>query len=450
MEKLMCIKRLYIVLKIFLLFSILWTNEPARAQDCARDSISLGTVVELTDSCSQGSGSLPNTTCKVLQVQCTGLMLLNVELRITEPAAGVPVRGTVVFGTGGSGTGFYSDRTEAQILFSELAAMGFRLVDRAWLGQNGWTTREGGLRLESCRYATLLTWIHDNLHTDGAFCATGNSGGSAEIGYALTTWKRGDILDLAVPTSGPAVARLDYACQNPAPSEWIAISDTLIPPDSMSCKPPITLPPDNGVCQQCSDNPTSEQLRYDSVVHPDAVLHYPKTKVHFIYGENDCTGPSVPIGLTWSSHVTSAKIIEFVPNTPHVIVNSTEGREAILNAIDLGTRTTSIQEQQNETLPASFQLEQNFPNPFNPSTLISYQLSVTGKVTLKVYDLLGKEVATLVDEYKQAGDYGVNFNAETRRRESLPSGVYFYKLSVSSSLNPGRDLTQTRKMLLLK
>ncbi|MEW6005566.1 MAG: T9SS type A sorting domain-containing protein [Stygiobacter sp.] len=437
-----------IVVKIFLLFSILWTNEITLAQCVSPFSDSLGTVVTVNDLCPNGPGSLPNTTCRLLEVRCPNLNPIQVQIRITEPNAGVVSRGTVVFGSGSSGTAFYGDRTEAQILFSELAAMGFRVVDRAWLGQDGWTTREGGLRSESRRYATLLTWIHDSVHVSGAFCATGNSGGSAEIGYALTTWKRGDILDLAVPTSGPAVSRLDYACQNPAPSEWSAISDTIIPPGSMSCKPPIILSPNHSVCQQCSDNPTLEQLRYDSVVHPDAVLHYPKTKVHFIYGMNDCAGPSVPIGLTWSSQVTSAKVIEFVPNTSHSIVTSTEGREAIRNAIDVGTRLTSVQEEQNEPLPTSFQLEQNFPNPFNPTTTIRFSLPHREHVTLKVYDVLGREVATLVDGELNAGKHSVAFfagvgSAFSGDPKGIASGVYFYRFSAGAYV-------ETKRMVVLK
>ena len=72
----------------------------------------------------------------------------------------------------------------------------------------------------------------------------------------------------------------------------------------------------------------------------------------------------------------------------------------------------------------SFTLEQNYPNPFNPSTVISYQLPVSSDVTLKVYDVLGNEVATLVNEEKSAGSYEVEFSAD-----GLTSGIYFYKLT---------------------
>jgi len=85
-----------------------------------------------------------------------------------------------------------------------------------------------------------------------------------------------------------------------------------------------------------------------------------------------------------------------------------------------------------------YQLLQNYPNPFNPITKITYQLSKQGKVSLKVYDILGREVATLVDELKDVGAYEVYFNAS-----SIASGVYFYMLQVN-------DFRNTKKMILLK
>jgi N-acetylneuraminic acid mutarotase len=88
--------------------------------------------------------------------------------------------------------------------------------------------------------------------------------------------------------------------------------------------------------------------------------------------------------------------------------------------------------------PIEFTLEQNYPNPFNPSTVISYQLPVGGNAAIKVYDILGNEIATLVDEYKPVGKYEVEFNASR-----LASGIYFYELKAG-------DFLQTRKMILIK
>ena len=89
-------------------------------------------------------------------------------------------------------------------------------------------------------------------------------------------------------------------------------------------------------------------------------------------------------------------------------------------------------------LPNEFRLEQNYPNPFNPSTKISWQSPVGSWQTLKVYDVLGNEVATFVDEYKTAGSYNVDFYAS-----KLSSGIYFYRLQAGS-------FVETKKMILIK
>lgn len=86
----------------------------------------------------------------------------------------------------------------------------------------------------------------------------------------------------------------------------------------------------------------------------------------------------------------------------------------------------------------SYHLFQNYPNPFNPSTKINYNLGEAGLVQLKIYNVLGVEVATLVNEYKNSGNYSVDFNAL-----NFTSGVYFYSLSVN-------NFNQTRKMILEK
>ncbi len=95
-------------------------------------------------------------------------------------------------------------------------------------------------------------------------------------------------------------------------------------------------------------------------------------------------------------------------------------------------------ENENNKLPTEFSLKQNYPNPFNPITHISWQAPISGWQTLKIYDVLGNEVATLVDEYGNAGNYEIDFNAS-----NLPSGIYFYKLNTG-------NYTDTKKLILLK
>ncbi len=88
--------------------------------------------------------------------------------------------------------------------------------------------------------------------------------------------------------------------------------------------------------------------------------------------------------------------------------------------------------------PGAFLLQQNYPNPFNPSTVISYRLPVSADVTLKVFDVLGREVETLIQEHQSAGVHSVRFNAS-----NLPSGVYLYRLQAG-------NYSDTKKLLLLK
>ncbi|MFN3873648.1 MAG: hypothetical protein ACK4R9_11680 [Ignavibacterium sp.] len=112
---------------------------------------------------------------------------------------------------------------------------------------------------------------------------------------------------------------------------------------------------------------------------------------------------------------------------------------------------TSVEEDIT-SLPESFSLEHNYPNPFNPSTIISWRSPVAGHQTLKVFDVLGNEVATLVDEYKPAGRYEVEFQSAVGNRQ-LASGVYLYKLLVSALQGKdgeAREYSETKKMILLR
>jgi hypothetical protein len=92
----------------------------------------------------------------------------------------------------------------------------------------------------------------------------------------------------------------------------------------------------------------------------------------------------------------------------------------------------------NNTEPIKYELSQNYPNPFNPITNIKYQIQKTGQVTLKIYDITGREIKTLVNEIKNPGSYIVTFNGT-----ELSSGVYFYRIQSG-------DFVQVKKMVLIK
>lgn len=103
-----------------------------------------------------------------------------------------------------------------------------------------------------------------------------------------------------------------------------------------------------------------------------------------------------------------------------------------------GEEKTILLKKQSVAPVNEIMLEQNYPNPFNPSTRIRYQVSSSSHVTLKVYDVLGNEIETLVDEEKPIGVYQVNWNAS-----DMPSGVYFYQVN-------SRSTTDIKKMILIK
>ncbi len=120
--------------------------------------------------------------------------------------------------------------------------------------------------------------------------------------------------------------------------------------------------------------------------------------------------------------------------TRNVFVNTKFG---LLKFLDTLTVITSV-DFSNDEIPNRYFLYQNYPNPFNPSTNIQFNVSSRQFVTLKIYDILGREITTLINEYKEAGTHSIQFNAE-----ELPGGVYFYRL-ISDYYS------ETKKMILLR
>jgi len=116
-----------------------------------------------------------------------------------------------------------------------------------------------------------------------------------------------------------------------------------------------------------------------------------------------------------------------------------------LKVIDMDGSFTYSDVVEIKTVPISFELAQNYPNPFNPSTKISWQSPISSHQTLKVYDVLGNEVVTLVNEFMEAGSHEVVFNSE-----NLASGVYIYCLQIDPSAGSGQAFTETKKMVLLR
>jgi hypothetical protein len=181
--------------------------------------------------------------------------------------------------------------------------------------------------------------------------------------------------------------------------------------------------------------------------------------ISFYINDPDSGGTSL-IGVSGTNSITTNGIISAQGksdvNFKCVVPNGLPAYPRIYAVIDQGNAITEIHENNNKgfnvlganqvsdndddnyILPDKYTLYQSFPNPFNPSTTIKYSVPIGDIVNIKIYDILGKEVATLVNEYNTAGTYNVEFNGS-----KFASGVYFYQLQAGS-------FVETKKMILLK
>jgi hypothetical protein len=140
------------------------------------------------------------------------------------------------------------------------------------------------------------------------------------------------------------------------------------------------------------------------------------------------------------------------------VVRSVSDAVQIFYEDNFGCPIVSVEDE--PALVSNFKLEQNYPNPFNPNTKIKFTIPQSpllggdgrgGLVTLKVYDVLGNEIATLVNEELSAGEYEVEFSSHSDEGQNLPSGVYFYQIRTQGpETGSGQGIIQTKKMILMK
>jgi hypothetical protein len=145
---------------------------------------------------------------------------------------------------------------------------------------------------------------------------------------------------------------------------------------------------------------------------------------------------------TWRINIIDSRPVAELPINDTLYLITHKGLSSYDTIQVLGF-TTSV--ESGESFPPSFRLQQNYPNPFNPVSAIRYSLAVRAYVRVKIYDVLGREVTTLVDGVESPGEKSVNWNAS-----GLASGVYFYRLEATSATDPARAFTHTRKMLLVR
>lgn len=170
-----------------------------------------------------------------------------------------------------------------------------------------------------------------------------------------------------------------------------------------------------------------------SFIYSDKAI--PVLKDYIFIGINNRLFISYDEGTSWQEIILTEDISELksiAANENYIFINSIND----ILYLPVSLVTSIVSEQKNVQI--NFHLEQNYPNPFNPVTTIRYGIPQTSFVSLKIYDLLGREVATLVDEYNPAGNYEVKFYASR-----LSSGVYFYKIQAG-------DYVNVRKMILIR
>ncbi len=288
-----------------------------------------------------------------------------VQLRVTEPPVGTPIRGTVVFGLGGTGRVFYenaqlesSDDRPAAEMLDRLNLEGYRVIQRAWRDRpnfepGGWISGSISLQTSACRYATLLDWISQQplLHDSAsqAFCAAGNSGAASEIGYALATYGLGDRIDLAILSGGVPHGRIDGGC-DPSSVVWenecnanleaLGVCPQLGPDDhncffddrsiEVNVDPAfdLNLPPAD---MPCTDADASVLIA-NSVQSPGAVVDYPQTNTVFLIGKNDCgTTPAMgsPYILSVLGESTGPARREILPGVGHGLPAYPSGAAAV-------------------------------------------------------------------------------------------------------------------------
>jgi photosystem II stability/assembly factor-like uncharacterized protein len=206
----------------------------------------------------------------------------------------------------------------------------------------------------------------------------------------------------------------------------------------------------NGIYKSSDDGLNWFPSYHISSSLPNCLITYNLENINYLFvGNYYPNNDGNSIYLSTNEGVDWISISEGLPSLTNTIVWSIAANAEYVFAAVNGIvwrrpfeEILEITEVLSEEPPMSFNLSQNYPNPFNPSTKINYQLPNAGNVTLKVFDVLGNEIATLVDEFRNAGSYEIEFNPASSIKHPA-SGIYLYRLQAG-------DFVETKKMILLK
>lgn len=290
----------------------------------------LGSVTLLSeaDDCPSSSDA-----CWAVEVGCPALVEPEgARLMINEPAGAV--RGTALFMTGGGGQGFWRNfGVDAARVLGELQGEGFRTVEIAW--DRGWLIGASGAveghAALACKPATLANWIHERLQEDRpdlAFCATGNSGGSAQVSYMLSHYGLDEILDLAIPSGGPPMGRMDLGCIRDDPANealWYGAGS------ASTIDRGFGFQPGTGPCS-AGDEAFREEWETASIAAGPNDYRYPRTLVHFLFGSEDL-GNAVPQGITYLERLRAEGAllvdVDTLRGVPHAVPSRPLGADRI-------------------------------------------------------------------------------------------------------------------------
>jgi hypothetical protein len=302
----------------------------------------LGTASGQTITCPADPNITIGGTCYSVALSCAGIADFNASLWVNTPTT-TPV-GTVMLTSGGNGDGLYwNSFAFGSNVVNGLLQAGYITVQTSF-GQNftntpaaGWVAGPGGIRRVACRYAALAKWVQDHINPSAtAMCATGNSGGAALIGYALTHYGEESLFKMVEPTSGSPISRLDYSCEcsqpdlpDPCHPSQLATQCAGLDNAEKFIDPAYTAP----ICSQAvrsHSTANSAQFLSDSALSPEATLAYPHTAVHFLWGGQDVSSAPV-MGQLWQEAITQQLIPQSnafacVADAPHPLADVLDGR----------------------------------------------------------------------------------------------------------------------------
>ncbi len=304
----------------------------------------LGTVSDVSNiTC---KGVIANGVCQQMTVSCPDVPNAFAYVKINYPT-GTPVA-VASYGTGTEGNGLYDTvfTYGAEYAIDPVLAAGFITVQISWGTPfssdqpNGWVQGPGGVLAASCRYATVLQWIQQNIGTSTPnlpYCATANSGGAGALAYTLSQYPQ--TLSMAEVTSGPPTGRLDWGCgckEGKLPVQCGSSSslgtcfgmvdgevwDGAYSPNTLcstAASAGGTLPP-GGL----------DFFLGDSAEAPGATYNFPNTYVNLVFGSAD-NSSAIPIGQDWFNNITSSKAQACVAGGEHSMANTIPGAQQIAN-----------------------------------------------------------------------------------------------------------------------